>query len=112
MLPDVQPDELILLQNLTKDMTESQQQQFYAFYRTKRKEKKDLLIYTVIGFFGIAGIQRFAVDENGMGVLYLFTIGFCGIGTIIDLINLDKMVSRFNQNQAINTANMVRIIMK
>ncbi len=47
----------------------------------------------------IAGIQRFAVDENGMGILYLFTIGFCGIGTIIDLINLDKMVSKFNQNQ-------------
>lgn len=110
LLPDLQPDELLLIQNLTKEMTEGQQQQFYAFYKSKRKEKKDLLILTIIGFFGVAGIQRFVIGETGMGILYLITIGFCGIGTIIDLVNLDRMVSKFNQKQAVETANMVRMM--
>lgn len=112
MLPDLQPDELILIQNFTKDMSESQMQQFYTFLRTKRKEKKDLMILTIIGFFGVAGIQRFVVGETGMGILYLVTIGFCGIGTIIDLVNVDKMLSRFNQKQVMETANMVRMMTK
>jgi TM2 domain-containing membrane protein YozV len=112
MLPDLQPDELILIQNLTKDMSERQQQQFYTFLRTKRKEKKDMMILTLIGFFGVAGIQRFVIGETGMGIIYLLTLGFCGIGTIIDLVNMDKMVSRFNQQQALETENMVRMLMR
>lgn len=110
MLPDLQPDELMLVQNLTKDMTDSQQQQFYTLFKSKRKEKKDLMILTIIGFFGVAGIQRFVVGEVGMGILYLLTIGFCGIGTIIDLVSLDKMVSKYNQKQAMDTANMIKMM--
>ena len=112
MLPDLQPDELLLIQNLTKEMTDQQQQQFFMLFKSKRKEKKDLLILTIIGFFGVAGLQRFVVGETGMGILYLVTIGFCGIGTIIDLVNLDSMVSKFNQKQAMDTANMVRMLAK
>lgn len=110
MLPDLQPDELMLIQSLTKEMTEQQQRQFYMFLKSKRKEKKDLLILALIGFFGVAGIQRFVIGEIGMGILYFLTIGFCGIGTIIDLVNLDKMVSKYNQQQALDTANMVRLM--
>ena len=110
MLPDLQPDELMLLQSLTKDMAENQQQQFYAILKGKRKEKRDMLILTVLGFFGVAGIQRFVVGETGMGILYLLTVGFCGIGTIVDLVNLDRMVSKFNQQQAMETMNMVKMM--
>ena len=110
MLPGMQPDELMVVQNITKDMTEMQQQQFYAFYKGKRKDKQNLLIFTLIGFLGIAGIQRFVIGETGMGILYILTIGFCGIGTIIDLVNLDKMVSRFNKKQAMETASMVKMM--
>lgn len=110
MLPDLQPDELLLIQNLTKDMSESQQQQFYSILRSKRKEKKDLLILAIIGFFGVAGIHRFVIGDVGMGILFLVTVGFCGIGTIIDLVNLDKMVSRYNQAQAMDSATMVKMI--
>ena len=112
MLPDLHSDELMLIQNITKEMNENQQQQFYAFYKTKRKEKKDLMILTLIGFFGIAGIQRFVIGETGMGIIYLFTAGFCGIGTIIDLVNLDSMLSKFNQKQAMETSNMIRMMNK
>jgi len=48
MLPDLQPDELMLIQTLTNEMTENQQQQFYTLFRSKRKEKKDLMVFTII----------------------------------------------------------------
>ena len=107
-LPNAQPDELLLLQGMTKDLSESQQQQFLAFYSSRRKEKKDLQLYTILGFICVAGIQRFVVGETGMGVLYLLTGGLCGVGTLIDLINVDKMTSAFNQKQAAEAVAMAR----
>ncbi|MFL5741196.1 MAG: TM2 domain-containing protein [Flavisolibacter sp.] len=107
MLPDLQPDELMVVQNLTKEMTDNQFQQFYMLYKSKRKEKRDLMILTILGFFGVAGIQRFVVGQAGMGILFLLTIGFCGIGTVIDLINLDKMVSKYNLAQAFEAGQMI-----
>ena len=108
MLPNAQPDELLLLQSMTKNLSETQQQQFLAFYSSRRKDKKDLQLYTVLGFICVAGIQRFVVGDTGMGILYLLTGGLCGIGTLIDLINVDKMTSTYNQKQAAEAAAMVR----
>ncbi|MEP6713661.1 MAG: TM2 domain-containing protein [Ferruginibacter sp.] len=110
MLPGLQPDELMIIQNLTKDMTATQQQQFYTFYQGKRKDQQTLTIMTILGFFGVAGIQRFIVGETGMGIVFLLTAGFCGIGTIIDLVNIKKMTFDFNQKQAIETATLVNMM--
>ena len=63
MMPGLQPDELILVQELSKDMTESQQQQFFMLYQNKRKDQQTMLLLTAIGFLGVAGIQRFIVGE-------------------------------------------------
>jgi len=98
----------MLLQSLLKNMSSTQQQQFLAFYQGKRKSKTDLLLFTLLGFILVAGIQRFVVGDTGMGVLYLLTGGLCGIGTIIDLINLDKMTTTYNHKQALESANMVQ----
>ena len=110
MLPDLQPDELMVIQQLTAEMSDHQQRQFFTLYKSKRKEKRDLLILTLLGFFGVAGIQRFVINDIVLGILYLITVGFCGIGTIIDLINLDKIVSRYNLAQAYETASMVKVM--
>jgi len=109
-LPGIQPDELLVIQTVTKDMNEDQQKQFFAFYRGKRKEQQTLLLMTLIGFLGFAGIQRFFIGEIGIGILFFVTIGFCGIGTIVDLINIKRMTSDFNQKEAIETANMVKML--
>lgn len=55
--------------------------------------KKDTaLLLCLLGFFlGINGMQRFYLRETGMGVLYLFTAGLCGIGQIVDAIRIGSM---------------------
>ncbi|HVZ95435.1 MAG TPA: TM2 domain-containing protein [Chitinophagaceae bacterium] len=110
MLPGLQPDELIMIQNATKDMSENQQQQFFTLYQGKRKDPQTLTILTIIGFLGIAGIQRFVTGDTGMGVLYLLTGGLCCIGTIVDLVNIKKLASEFNQKQIVMTVNMVKMM--
>lgn len=112
MLPGMDPSELMVIQSLTTDMTDNQVQQFYSLYQSKRKDPQTILIMTILGFFGVAGIQRFVLGETGMGILYLFTGGLCGIGTILDLINNRKMTSQFNERQATETARMMKMINK
>lgn len=110
MLPGLQPDELAIIQSLTKEMSDTQKRQFIAIYQGRRKDQQTLLIVTLIGFLGVAGIQRFMVGQIGMGVLYLLTGGICGIGTIVDLINIKQMASDFNRTQALESANMTKML--
>lgn len=109
-LPGVQPEEVITIQELTKDMSEDQQRQFIVFYRGRRKDPQTMLLLAAIGFLGVAGVHRFAINQVGMGILFLLTVGFCGIGTIIDMVNANALAADFNQQQAIETANMVRMM--
>jgi TM2 domain-containing membrane protein YozV len=109
-LPEIQMEELKLLQELVGNMTENQQQQFYILYQGKRKQQQHLMLMTLAGFFGIAGIQRFVVGETGLGIVYLLTVGFCGIGTIVDLVNLKSMTLEFNKKQAFESANMAKML--
>lgn len=55
----------------------------------KQKEKSTALLLAI--FVGGLGIHKFYLGETGMGVLYLFTGGLCGIGTIIDVVRLVMM---------------------
>lgn len=110
MLPGMQPDELIFIQTLTDEMTEKQLRQFVSLYAPRRKEYTTLLIFTLIGFLGIAGIQRFVLGETGMGILYFLTGGLCCIGTIVDLINIRDMTFRYNKNQAVEAATLAMMV--
>ena len=38
--------------------------------------------------FGMLGIHKFYLGKNGLGLLYIFTGGLCGMGIFIDLIVL------------------------
>ncbi len=74
-LPSLEGEEMIYTQELIKDMTDSQAQQFAMAYSARRKDPTTILLVALIGFIGFAGIHRFLLNQIGMGILYFFTAG-------------------------------------
>lgn len=100
VLPEIMGEEQFYISGLIKNMDDKQAQQFANIYRSRRKDPQIILLVTLVGFLGIAGIQRFLTDQIGLGILYLLTCGICLIGTIIDLVNYKKIAFDYNQKQA------------
>ncbi len=109
LLPNIEQEEIMFLNDLSKDLNDEQQKNFFMLYQGKRKDPQTILIVTILGFLVVAGIQRFMLGQIGMGILYLFTGGLCLIGTIIDLVNYKKMTLDFNRTQAMEALAMSRI---
>lgn len=107
MIPSIEGEELVYLQMATKELTEEQMVNFIALYNGKRKKTDQILLGCVLGFVCIAGIQRFMVGQTSMGILFLFTGGFCFIGTILDTINHKRLAFEYNQKMARESMAMV-----
>jgi TM2 domain-containing membrane protein YozV len=107
LLPNAENDELNYIQGLVKEMSDEQVRQFAVIYNSRRKDPQMILLLTLVGFLGVAGIQRFIIDQIGMGLLYVFTGGLCLIGTIVDLVNYKSLAFEFNQKVARQVAGMV-----
>ncbi len=107
-LPELQGRELMFVQGLTKDFSETQMMNFANVYRTRRRDPQIILLTTLLGFVAVAGVQRFLINQIGMGILYLFTGGLCLIGTIIDLINYQDLAMEYNMQQANEAAMLVK----
>lgn len=107
-MPDLEPDEMNYVQSLVQDLSETEARQFANIYRARRREPMLLLITTIIGFFGVAGIQRFVVGQIGLGLLYFFTGGLCLVGTIVDLINHKRLAYEYNVKEANKAISMLR----
>jgi len=110
MLPGLKPEELMVIQSATSGMNENQVRQFMAIYSGNRKDGQTLLLLSLVGLLGVAGIQRFVIGQTLMGIVYLISVGFCGIGTIIDAVNANKMAAEYNQAEAMKAANMVKMM--
>jgi TM2 domain-containing membrane protein YozV len=108
-LSGISSEELAFLQQATSGLTDEQKKYFYMAYTGKRKSPQDVLIFTLIGFFGVAGIQRFLLGQIGMGLLYFFTGGFCLIGTIVDLVNHRTLALEYNQKMAFEAFNIAKM---
>jgi len=99
-LPELSGNELTIVKDLTKDYTDDQMMNFANVYRSRRRDPQIILLTGILGFLGIAGVQRFLVGQIGMGILYFFTAGLCFIGTIIDLVNYQNLAYEYNQKIA------------
>ncbi len=108
-LPGITPQEYSYLQTATNGLNEQQVRTFLMIYTGKRKNSSDILLFTLLGFIWVAGVQRFVIGQIGMGVLYLLTGGLCFIGTIIDVINHKQLAFEYNQKMAFESLQMVRM---
>ena len=91
LLPELQGEELGLVDQMIKDMSDDQANTFAMAYRVQRRDPQTVLLLTLVGLVAVAGIQRFYLGQIGMGIVYFLTSGFCLSGTIIDAINHKKM---------------------
>jgi TM2 domain-containing membrane protein YozV len=94
------PEEFGFLQQGTAEMTDVEKGRFFMIYGGKRRNPSDLLLVSLLGFMGVAGVQRFLVGQIAMGILYFFTAGFCFIGTIVDLVNHKSLANDYNRKMA------------
>jgi TM2 domain-containing membrane protein YozV len=108
LIPQLEPEEFQMVQYVTKDLNEEELKQFAAMYKSKRKDTQTILILTVLGFVVVAGVQRFMLNQIGMGILYLLTAGLCFVGTIIDLVNHKEMTQEYNRKEAEQIVYMIR----
>lgn len=100
VMPELQGEEMIYIQNIINTMDENQARTFAGAYRARRKDPMMILILAIVGFFGIAGIHRFILNDIGMGILYVLTAGLCFIGTIVDIVNYQKLALEANRKVA------------
>ena len=108
LMPDLEGEEMLYVGGLVKEMTDAQAESFAMAYRAQRRDPTTVLLLTLLGFVILAGVQRFYLGQIGMGLLYLFTAGFCLIGTIIDVVNHKKLAFEYNQLKAQTIATMVK----
>ncbi|MCA5004847.1 TM2 domain-containing protein [Sphingobacterium bovistauri] len=107
-LEGITPEEMANLNHIAKSLNEEKLRNFTQLYSSRRKKSQDILIFTLLGFIFIAGVQRFVLGQIGMGIIYFFTGGFCLIGTIVDLINHKSMTDEFNRKVAVETLSMIQ----
>ena len=103
-LPGLGDSELDFVISATKSLPEDRLDEFARLYKAQRKKPEIVLITALIGFFGIAGIQRFILGQVGMGLLYLFTGGLFFIGTLVDVFSFKKLTNTVNEELAFRLA--------
>jgi len=107
-MPELQGDEQLTIARIMTDLTEEQAEQFARVYRERRKDETTVLLTTLLVFVGFAGINRFYLGQTGMGLAYLFTAGFCLIGTIVDLFNYKSLTGSYNERQALDVNMLIQ----
>lgn len=101
-LPEIEGEEAQFIYNLTQDLSDQKAELFASVYRARRKDPTLIIVLTLIGFFGIAGIQRIYMGKPLSGILYLLTLGLCFIGTIVDLLNFKGLTFEYNSKVALD----------
>jgi len=103
-------EEYSYLKQVVSSMNPRQTQNFILFYTDRRKDPQEILLFTLLGFLGVAGIQRFILGQVGMGILYFLTVGLCFIGTIVDVVNHKSLTLEHNRKAAYESAELVKIM--
>lgn len=95
-LPEITGEEYFMLTKVCEDLDDDQMKSFAMVYRSRRREPIIVLIAAIIGLMGFAGIHRILTNSIVLGLLYFFTCGFCFVGTIVDIINYERITLTYN----------------
>ena len=68
----------------------------HAPFRESRSVGTAYLLW-IPSMFGVAGLHRFYTGHWGTGLLWLFTGGLCGVGSVVDLFLIPEQVRTFNR---------------
>ncbi len=97
---DMTMEEYDFIHHASAGLNDNQTQTFMLVYNSRRKNPTDILLVTLLGFLGFAGIQRFMTGRFILGFLYLITGGFFGIGTVIDMLTYRSITNDYNRQLA------------
>lgn len=73
--------------NVANQININQQPQGYQI-PTSEKSKTTALVLVLVGFAGIGGLHRLYAGKILSGLVYLFTFGMFGLGTLIDVLKI------------------------
>lgn len=76
----------IVINNANSNVNSNVNQNSVAGYGARAKNK--WVAFFLCLFLGMVGAHKFYEGKVGMGILYLFTVGLCGIGWLIDCVSL------------------------
>lgn len=93
-------EEYSFLHHASAGLNQNQMQTFMLVYNDRRKNPNDILFGTLLGFLGLAGVQRFMTGKILLGLAFLFTGGFFGIGTLIDAFSYKSIANDYNRHLA------------
>lgn len=110
MISNMDGNERIFLENVLGELEDDQQVTALQLYRAKRRDPQMILIMTILGFVGFAGVHRLMLGQIAMGIIYLLTGGICLIGTIIDLVNYRSLALKYNQQAAAEAVATVKVM--
>lgn len=67
------------------------------------KSKSTAFLLTLLGIIGIAGLQYLYLGKPLKGLLWFFTLGVFGFGTLIDIFTIGSAVETYNVNVELKT---------
>lgn len=79
---------------------------------TKGKSIRTAYILWMLGGLGWLGLHRLYLKKKKTAILWLFTFGFFGLGTVADLFALPWLVKRYNLIQEIKVLNHMMSMLK
>ncbi|MFY0651584.1 MAG: TM2 domain-containing protein [Cyclobacteriaceae bacterium] len=108
-LANLDMEEMNYIKGCIKDMDEETMETFANIYRAQRRDPQTVLALCLAGLFLLPGLQRFYLGQIGMGILYLFTIGICFVGSIVDLVKYKRLALEYNMKTAQNIMTVIKI---
>lgn len=94
------------LNQIISELPNLSEAQFQALLSQDFKDPMMMLIVSLVG--GILGIDRFILNDTGLGVLKLLTCGGFYIWMIIDWFIIQDRTKEYNYNLLVQTVNSTK----